>query len=370
MLRRIQSGQSTLLADESGLGKTAHTLAVVALLLEPKNGFTEFLILCPTSALIPWTEELLKFQNLTEKVLVLDGSGEQCKRLLTRNTGERRRGIILVSFEMAEICEFQLRTIAFDLLVLDEAHRASNPTTRLYKLVSAISSMVRIFLTCTPYQNELAEFFALLRLLAPAVFLDDDELEREFGLVEIHRPFYDDAGIFDLEAVPSDSSVDAANMRELAASLASHVLARTKKQVLTGSKAAAAAGAGAGAGAGTGAGRKPEQPAKTAAKEEEEEEEEKESRMASGAIRGPGMLEAAGIVKAAQPGSSRILYARASCDLLRPVSPSHNPLPAPPAPHPRTGLTCFPPSMPLACPTRAGRLWPTMPTGHLRNFCK
>ena len=137
MLRRIQSGQSTLLADESGLGKTAQTLAVVALLLEPKRGFTEFLILCPTSALIPWTKELLKFPSLSEKVLVLHGSGEQCKRLLTRNTGERRRGIILVSFEMADICEFQLRTIAFDLLVLDEAHWVSNPTTRRWNCESS-----------------------------------------------------------------------------------------------------------------------------------------------------------------------------------------------------------------------------------------
>ena len=60
-----------------------------------------------------------------------------------------------------------LKKMSFEMLVIDEAHRLKNETSKLATLLRQLSSARRLLLTGTPIQNNLHELWALLNFLYP-----------------------------------------------------------------------------------------------------------------------------------------------------------------------------------------------------------
>lgn len=60
-----------------------------------------------------------------------------------------------------------LKKIEFDMLIIDEAHRLKNESSKLSTLLRQLTSSRRLLLTGTPIQNNLHELWALLNFLYP-----------------------------------------------------------------------------------------------------------------------------------------------------------------------------------------------------------
>ena len=181
VLKLLQTGKAHLLiADEVGLGKTIEA-GLIWTELEARQEADRVLVVCPSSLLTKWKEEMAdRFGfELTE----LDGNG--LKDFLDRHLRNRlpRRGTYICSLERLRMWEGleQTKDIPphFDLVIVDEAHSMRNQDTKSYALGTEISEWADnlVFLTATPINLHQADLLNLLELLAPGDYGDIRDLE-------------------------------------------------------------------------------------------------------------------------------------------------------------------------------------------------
>lgn len=75
----------------------------------------------------------------------------------------------------------QLRPIPWRCVVLDEAHRLKNKTSKISEFLKSYSMEHRVLLTGTPLQNSLDELWALLNFLEPSQFTSEKQFMSEYG---------------------------------------------------------------------------------------------------------------------------------------------------------------------------------------------
>lgn len=80
-----------------------------------------------------------------------------------------------------------LRTLKWQFLAVDEAHRLKNRESELYKKLNAFNTGSRLLITGTPLQNNLKELAALFDFVAPGQFAVDPDvdLQSEKAAVQI-----------------------------------------------------------------------------------------------------------------------------------------------------------------------------------------
>ena len=146
-----------ILADEVGLGKTLEALVVARELMERHLAET-ILALVPAGLVGQWLWEAGRVGIELERP---EGtrSWTRAPRLIT--TLERAR--------RPEIREL-LNQRAWDIVIVDEAHRLQNPATLSFQLVDGLQKKYLLLLTATPMQNELRELYHLVTLLKPGHF--------------------------------------------------------------------------------------------------------------------------------------------------------------------------------------------------------
>jgi SNF2 family DNA or RNA helicase len=151
-----------ILADDMGLGKTLQ--AIVAITQHHlKNKGSHSLIVCPTSLLYNWKEELHKF-NAKLKVIVIDGIPNARKKLLAKLD---EYDIAITSYTLLQKDIETYSQQAFAYAVLDEAQHIKNRGTRNAKSVKMIQAAHRLILTGTPIENSLEELWSLMDFLMP-----------------------------------------------------------------------------------------------------------------------------------------------------------------------------------------------------------
>ena len=151
-----------LLADDMGLGKTAQAIAATLRLLREKT-IERALIVCPASLKHQWANELGRFSDLPElRVCVVSG------RAAERHAAYREHAdLYIVSYEQVRTDEPQVRALAPELLILDEAQRIKNWRTRTATAVKRIPSRFAFVLTGTPLENRLDDLYSLLQVVDP-----------------------------------------------------------------------------------------------------------------------------------------------------------------------------------------------------------
>jgi SNF2 family DNA or RNA helicase len=151
-----------ILADDMGLGKTLQAIAAItqnAL----KNKGTQSLIVCPTSLLYNWKEELHRF-NPKLKALVVDGVPAARKKLLGKLT---EYDVVITSYTLLQKDIETYAKVPFSYAILDEAQHIKNRGTRNAKSVKMIQAAHRLILTGTPIENSLEELWSLMDYLMP-----------------------------------------------------------------------------------------------------------------------------------------------------------------------------------------------------------
>lgn len=156
-------GLGACLADDMGLGKTIQTLALMAS-LKAEGRLSQALLVCPTSVLGNWQREAAQFTPGL-RVLVHHGLRERVLEAFIDKI--QHYDLILVGYPLLTRDRKIFLSIAWDLVVLDEAQQIKNSTTQVAKTARELQTRSRVLLTGTPIENKLSDLFSLFRFLQP-----------------------------------------------------------------------------------------------------------------------------------------------------------------------------------------------------------
>lgn len=174
--------KGVILADEVGLGKTIEAGLVIAQRWAERK--RHILIIVPANLRKQWHQELQDKFGL-QGVILEAKSFKQARKEGLRNPFESTDRILICSYQFAKTKADDLKSVAWDLVVMDEAHRLRN----VYKrgnvigktLKEALSKAPKVLLTATPLQNSLMELYGLVSMVDDKVFGDADSFREQFG---------------------------------------------------------------------------------------------------------------------------------------------------------------------------------------------
>jgi ERCC4-related helicase len=176
---RSPLSKGVLLADEVGLGKTIEAGIVLCQYWSERR--RRLLVICPASLRKQWALELEEKFNLP--AFVLDA---KTSRELQRNSQSplNQNCILILSYNYANKIRDQLKTIAWDLAVIDEAHKLRNAYRESNKIGQglkwALEDCRKLLLTATPLQNSLLELYGLSTLIDEHLFGDVDAFRSQY----------------------------------------------------------------------------------------------------------------------------------------------------------------------------------------------
>lgn len=162
----------TMLAHEMGCGKSATALAIADRLHARR-----ILIACPLSVVRVWPREIARHVAEPWDVLALDGAGVKRKAAeaaaFLDRAGQRPAAVVVnhESLWREPFRALALRTL-WDLLVVDEAHRAKAPGGKLSRFLAELGLRCprRLALTGTPVPHSPLDLYAQCRAIDRSVF--------------------------------------------------------------------------------------------------------------------------------------------------------------------------------------------------------
>ena len=171
-----------ILADEVGLGKTIE--AGIILSQQWAERKRKLLIICPANLRKQWYQELLDKFYLPSVILETK-SFNQKKSEGNRNPFHADHAIVICSFQFARTKSEFVEQTAWDLVIIDEAHRLRNvykPSNQIGKtLKSILSNRKKVLLTATPLQNSVLELYGLVSIIDDYVFGDLKSFKSRFN---------------------------------------------------------------------------------------------------------------------------------------------------------------------------------------------
>ncbi|MCO3226386.1 DEAD/DEAH box helicase [Pseudomonas aeruginosa] len=174
--------RGVILADEVGLGKTIEAGLVISQRWAERR--RRILIIAPANLRKQWHQELQDKFNLQGLILETK-SYNALRKQGVRNPFVFACGPVICSYQFAKAKAKDVKAIAWDLVVLDEAHRLRN----VYKSNNVIGKTLKdalahvhskVLLTATPLQNSLLELYGLVSMIDDRVFGDIDSFRAQF----------------------------------------------------------------------------------------------------------------------------------------------------------------------------------------------
>ncbi|HUG11164.1 MAG TPA: DEAD/DEAH box helicase [Opitutaceae bacterium] len=167
--------ERALLADEMGLGKTIQAIAACAL-LQRLGCARRVLVVTPASLKTEWEEQIRRFTALSLRIVY----GGRLARLACYNA-EDAPFFTLVNYEQVVPDTLEINSrLQPDIVVLDEAQRIKNWTTKTAQAIKRLRSRYAFVLTGTPLENRIDELYSLVDFLDPQVFGPLFRFNREF----------------------------------------------------------------------------------------------------------------------------------------------------------------------------------------------
>jgi superfamily II DNA or RNA helicase len=174
--------RGVILADEVGLGKTIEAGLVISQRWAERR--RRILIIVPANLRKQWHQELQDKFSLQGLILEAK-SYNAIRKQEQQNPFLMASGPIICSYQFAKAKANDIKEIAWDLVVLDEAHRLRN----VYKTSNVIAKTLKeamahvhskVLLTATPLQNSLLELYGLVSIIDDRVFGDLDSFRAQF----------------------------------------------------------------------------------------------------------------------------------------------------------------------------------------------
>jgi hypothetical protein len=176
--------ERALLADEMGLGKTIQAVAACAL-LHHLGKAQRVLIITPASLKTEWEEQIKKFTTLSLQLVY--GVRSARARLYSAATPPF---FTIANYEQVVSDTLDINTrLRPDIVVLDEAQRIKNWSTKTAQAVKRLQSRYAFVLTGTPIENRIDELRSLVDFLDPSLLGPLFRFNREYyQLDERGRP--------------------------------------------------------------------------------------------------------------------------------------------------------------------------------------
>ena len=178
---RSPLSRGAILADEVGLGKTIEAGIVLSQMWAERK--RKILIIVPSSLRKQWNQELLEKFFLPSIILESKSFNQHVK--LGKSNPFEQAEIIITSYQFARNKGDQVRAVAWDLVVIDEAHRLRNVYKTSNKIARAIKDVLahapKLLLTATPLQNSLMERYGLVSFIDDYIFGDIKSYKNQFA---------------------------------------------------------------------------------------------------------------------------------------------------------------------------------------------
>ena len=176
---RSPLSKGVLLADEVGLGKTIEAGIVLCQYWSERR--RRLLVICPASLRKQWALELEEKFNLPAFVLDAKTWRDTLKK---EQSPLNQKAIIILSYHYANRIRDELKSIAWDLVVIDEAHKLRNAYRESNKIGQglrwALEDCRKLLLTATPLQNSLLELYGLSTLIDEHLFGDVNAFRSQY----------------------------------------------------------------------------------------------------------------------------------------------------------------------------------------------
>ncbi len=172
-LREVQWGG--ILADDMGLGKTVQALSFLHHLKE-ENGKLKALVVCPTTLMFNWQNEIRKFTpTLT---FYVHHGGNRSRETL----GDPAIDVIITTYGTLRSDIKQFVDVAFDYVILDESQAIKNPSSKVTRAAGLLKAQNRLCLSGTPLQNNTFDIFAQMNFLNPGMLGSVEFFKQEFSI--------------------------------------------------------------------------------------------------------------------------------------------------------------------------------------------
>ncbi len=194
-----------ILADDMGLGKTIQTLSFLHHLKE-KNGKLVALVVCPTTLLYNWQNELKKFTpSLTYQIH--HGGTRSRKQVVNEEID-----VIITTYGTLRSDIKMFVEVDFDYVILDESQAIKNPASKVTKAACLLKAKNKLCLSGTPLQNNTFDIYAQMNFLNPGML----------GTIEYFKHNF---------SMPIDKFDEKEQKEHLRKSVFPFILRRTKEQV-------------------------------------------------------------------------------------------------------------------------------------------
>ena len=198
-------GWGGILADDMGLGKTLQALSFIQS-LKDREGKLTGIVVCPTTLMFNWENEIRKFTPKLSYVIHHGGDRARDKK---RFDGV---DVIITTYGTLRSDIKMMADIDFDFVILDESQAIKNPHSKVTKAASLLTSRNRLCLSGTPLQNNTFDIYAQMNFLNPGML----------GSIEFFRNEF---------ATPIDKFGEPEQKDHLRKLLYPFILRRTKEQV-------------------------------------------------------------------------------------------------------------------------------------------
>ena len=172
-------GLGACLADDMGLGKSVQFIVFLLHLQEQNVLEKPTLLVCPTSVMGNWQKEVKKFAP-TLKVLEYHGDKRPKGKAFTEAVN--KHDIVITSYALIHRDIKLLKTVAWQIIVLDEAQNVKNSEAKQSQAVRQLETTFRIALTGTPVENRLQELWSILDFLNPGYLGNKQFFQRRFAM--------------------------------------------------------------------------------------------------------------------------------------------------------------------------------------------
>ena len=194
-----------ILADDMGLGKTIQALSFLHH-LKQKNNQLKALVVCPTTLMYNWENEIKKFTpNLT--YYIHHGGARTHETLLDKNID-----VIITTYGTLRSDIKQFVDVPLDYVILDESQAIKNPSSKVAKAATLLNAKNKLCLSGTPLQNNTFDIYAQMNFLNPGMLGSMEFFKHEFS-------------------VPIDKFGEKEQKEHLRKLLYPFILRRTKEQV-------------------------------------------------------------------------------------------------------------------------------------------
>jgi len=181
-----------MLADEVGLGKTIEAALVLAQKWAERK--RRLLLIVPATLRKQWSMELESKFSLPSRILERANFNAAVKNgALNPFEVEQAfgaAGVVICSYEFAANKYAEVAAIAWDFVVLDEAHKLRNIYKKsgaktATKINEALQNRAKALLSATPLQNNLQELYGLVSIIDPHFFGSLEAFRARYGRMPV-----------------------------------------------------------------------------------------------------------------------------------------------------------------------------------------